>query len=605
VLDSFGSFLSSDGYNVKASDYGEGPKRRLTLDFDGNLRLYSLVEETGIWNIVWIAIPDQCAVHGFCGINGLCIYTPVPSCTCPPGFHRNDSTDWFQGCERNEELNASSTKLVYLPHTDYYGYDLNYQAEITFEDCKSWCMNASQCEAFAYQMDGTGKCYPKALLFSGYRSPGQQNHMYIKVSSNDSSVSNSTSASQSFPLNCSALSPSVSETVKYQKHKTSVNVKYPLVFAIAFGVAELVCVIFGWRYMLIAYRQPGYDRLGYSAIPGGFKKFSFAELKKATDNFKIRLGEGGFGTVYKGVMPDGEAVAVKQLEGVSQGHDQFWAEVSMIGRVHHVNLVRMFGFCAERNHRLLVYEYVENGSLDKYLFTESDDRVLGWKERYGIAVGTGKGLAYLHEECLEWILHCDIKPQNILLDNKFGPKVSDFGLAKLVDRDQAFSFSTIRGTRGYLAPEWAMNLPITAKVDVYSFGIVLLEMVTGRSSLASSTIQNYGHLVQWVSSKMREGRGMEEVVDPKLHGNFDSEEVERVLKTALLCVEQEKDVRPSMSQAVEMLSQRDSFTPTHSMLPTDSAHAYPVFSSSLSTAHSYPVFSSSLSTVEGQSSSSF
>jgi serine/threonine protein kinase len=293
-------------------------------------------------------------------------------------------------------------------------------------------------------------------------------------------------------------------------------------------------------------------------------------LKKATDNFRIRLGEGGFGVVYKGVLPNGEIVAVKQLEGVSQGHDQFWAEVSMIGRVHHMNLVRMFGFCAERNHRLLVYEYVENGSLDKYLFTESHDRVLSWKERFGIAVGTGKGLAYLHEECLEWILHCDIKPQNILLDMKFGPKVSDFGLAKLVDRDQAFSFSSIRGTRGYLAPEWAMNLPITAKVDVYSFGIVLLEIVTGRSSLSSSTVQNCGHLVQWVSSKIREGKGMEEVVDPKLQGNFDSEEVERVLKTALLCVEQEKDVRPSMSQAIEMLSQRDFFTPTDSMLPNDS-----------------------------------
>eukprot|EP00253_Pinus_taeda_P031451 PITA_31451 len=559
VLDGYGNFQSSDGFTFQASDFGEGPKRRLTLDFDGNLRLYSLVEETGMWNIIWMAIPDHCYVHGFCGINGLCIYTPKPSCTCPPGFHRKAATDWF-----------------------------------------------------AYQMDGTGTCFPKVLLVSGYRSPNQQNHMYIKVSSDDSSVYNSTIASP-LPLNCSALSPSVSaETTKYEKHKRrSANVKFPLGFAIAFGVAELVCVIFGWRYLSMAYRDPGYDRLGYSAIPGGFKKFTFAELKKATDNFKIKLGEGGFGTVYKGVMTDGEVVAVKRLEGVSQGHDQFWAEVSMIGRVHHVNLVRMFGFCAERNHRLLVYEYVENGSLDKYLFTESDDRVLGWKERYGIAVGMGKGLAYLHEECLEWILHCDIKPQNILLDMKFCPKVSDFGLAKLVDRDQAFSFSTIRGTRGYLAPEWAMNLPITAKVDVYSFGIVLLEIVTGRSSLSSSTVQNCGHLVQWVSAMMREGRGIQEAVDPKLHGNFDSEEVERVLKTALLCVEQDKDVRPSMSQAVEMLSQRDFFTPTESILPNNSAHSVQVFSSSSDSmlpnysAHSVQVFTSSLSTAEGQFSSSF
>lgn len=603
VLDGFGNFQSSDGLTLKASDYGEGPKRRLTLDFDGNLRLYSLVEETGMWDISWMAIPDQCSVHGFCGINGLCIYTPVPSCICPPGFHMKDSTDWFLGCQRNENLtghSASNTKLSYLPHTDYYGYDLSsYQAGITLEKCKSSCMNDSLCEGFGYRMEGSGACFPKALLVNGYRSPGMQNHMYIKVFSNDSSASNSTSASEPLLLNCSALTPSVnSGTGKYKKHKTGSVVKYTLVFAIAFGVAELVCIVLGWRYMFIAYRNHGYDRLRYSAIPGGFKKFSFAELKKATDNFKIKLGEGGFGTVYKGVLPDGEVVAVKQLEGVSQGHDQFWAEVSMIGRVHHMNLVRMFGFCAETNHRLIVYEYVENGSLDKYLFTESDDTVLGWKERFGIAVGTGKGLAYLHEECLEWILHCDIKPQNILLDTQFGPKVSDFGLVKLVDRDQAFSFSTIRGTRGYLAPEWAMNLPITAKVDVYSFGIVLLEIVTGRSSLSSSTLQNYGHLVQWVSSKMREGRGME-VVDAKLHGNFDSEEVERVLITALLCVEQDKDVRPSMSQAVEMLSQPDFFTQTDSVLPNDPSHSFRAFSSSFSAVEGQSA-SSSFQAVEGE-----
>eukprot|EP00253_Pinus_taeda_P011010 PITA_11010 len=588
VFNSLGSFLSSDDFTFNASDYGEGPKRRLTLDMDGNLRLYSLVKETGTWNIVWMAFPDQCSVHGFCGINGLCIYTPVPRCICPPGFHRNDSTDWFQGCQRNKPLNSSSLKLVYLPHTDYYGYELSYyQTESTFENCKSLCMNDSKCEAFAYRLDGTGACYPKALLANGFRSTGTLNHMYIKVSSNDFSVSNSTSAAQ--PLNCSALTTTVTETGQYKKHKTGSVVKYTLGFAIAFGVAELVCIILGWRYMFIEYRVPGYDRLGYSVIPGGFKKFSFAELKKATDNFTVKLGEGGFGTVYKGVLPDGEVVAVKQLEGVSQGHEQFWAEVSMIGRVHHMNLVRMVGFCAERNHRLLVYEYVENGSLDKYLFAESDDRVLGWKERFGIAVGTAKGLAYLHEECLEWILHCDIKPQNILLDMTFCPKVSDFGLAKLVDRDQAFSFSTIRGTRGYLAPEWAMNLPITAKVDVYSFGIVLLEMVTGRSSLSSLTLQNYGHLVQWVSAMMKEGKAMEEVVDPKMHGDFDLEEVERVLKTALLCVQQEKDMRPSMSRVVEMLSQQDVFTPTNFMLPSDPASSFRIFSSS----------------IDGQSSSSF
>lgn len=583
MLNASGNFRSNDGFNIAASDYGEGPKRRLTLDIDGNLRLYSLVEEKGTWTIVWMAVPDQCGVHGFCGMYGLCIYTPKPSCTCPPGFHMKDSTNWFQGCQRNQELNghsASSTKLLHLPHTNYPDFDLSRIPQLTLEECKFVCMNDSRCEGFVYTLRGYGFCYPKYLLINGFRSPGEVGNLYIKVSSNDSTVFNITSAPQPLPLNGSV------STDEGKSNKTrSPNVKSALrYFAIAFGVAELFCVILGWWYMSRTYRDLGYERLAYSDIPGGVKNFSFAELKKATDNFKIRLGEGGFGTVYKGVLTDGEVVAVKRLEGVSQGHDQFWAEVSVIGRVHHMNLVRMFGFCAEGNHRLLVYEYIENGSLDKYLTAESqevvNDRVLGWKERFGIAVGTAKGLAYLHEECLEWILHCDIKPQNILLDMNFCPKVADFGLAKLVDRDHSFAFSTIRGTRGYLAPEWAMNLPITSKVDVYSFGIVLLEIVTGRSSLSSST----GHLVQWVSAIMREAREIEEVVDPRLHGDFNPAEVKRILKTALLCIKQDKDVRPSMSQAVEMLSQPDSFTSLDSILPNDSAKSFPTLSSS-----SFPV----------------
>eukprot|EP01018_Ginkgo_biloba_P041203 Gb_32123 [translate_table: standard] len=227
----------------------------------------------------------------------------------------------------------------------------------------------------------------------------------------------------------------------------------------------------------------------------------------------------------------------------------------MIGRVHHMHLVRMFGFCAEGDHRLLVYEYVANSSVEKYLFSE--DRVLDWDKRFKIAVGTAKGRAYLHEECLEWILHCDIKPQNILLDNDFSPKVSDFGLAKFVERERTISFSRVRGTRGYMAPEWVMNLPITAKADVYSFGIVLLEIVSGRSSSGNLIGIQSGNLVQWVREKVKGGRWMEEVVDRKLlqSGNVNVvvEEVERVLRTALVCVEQEKDMRPSMSEAVEML----------------------------------------------------
>ncbi|GLJ05034.1 hypothetical protein SUGI_0009800 [Cryptomeria japonica] len=219
----------------------------------------------------------------------------------------------------------------------------------------------------------------------------------------------------------------------------------------------------------------------------------------------------------------------------------------------------MFGYCAEAKHRLLVYEYVENGSLDNYLFTQDSSRVLDyWNRRFQIAVGTARGLAYLHEECLERVLHYDIKPENILLDENFHAKVSDFGMAKLVGSghgNNGLAFSTIRGTRGYLAPEWTMNLPIKAKADVYSFGIFLLELVSGQK--AAEFHMSGTNFVQWAFDSVRENRWTENMVDPKLGGR-DVElkskvEMERVLKAALLCIEQDKDKRPFMSQVVEML----------------------------------------------------
>eukprot|EP01018_Ginkgo_biloba_P004690 Gb_10921 [translate_table: standard] len=371
VFDGLGGFLSSDEFNFNASDYGEGPKRRLTMDIDGNLRLYSLDEPTGGWNVVWMALPDQCSVHGFCGIYGLCIYSPEPTCTCPPGFTMADSRDWFKGCRRNKELDNNSAKLVLLQHTDYYGYDLKgYGTGKSLEECKTWCMEDSQCNGFGYRMDGTGTCYPKGFLFSGYRSPGQTNQFYIKVAVNDSSVLNSTLTRPISP-NCSAAATImvVSQPQNYRDSNKSGFPKFPLGFVIVIAVVELVCITLGWWYLFRKYSVPAHDLQGHSVIPSGFKRFSFAELKKATNNFTERVGKGGFGTVFRGVLGDSKVVAVKRLDGICQSEEQFWAEVSMIGRVHHMHLVRMFGFCAEGDHRLLVYEYVANGSLEKYLFS--------------------------------------------------------------------------------------------------------------------------------------------------------------------------------------------------------------------------------------------
>ena len=210
-------------------------------------------------------------------------------------------------------------------------------------------------------------------------------------------------------------------------------------------------------------------------------RFTGKQLTIATDNYSNRLGSGGFGEVYKGILRNGTIVAVKVLHGNSDKRieEQFMAEVSTIGRIHHFNLVRLLGFCFEQQTRALVYEYMDNGSLDRYLFVRNN--TLRFEKLHEIAVGTARGIAYLHEECQQLIIHYDIKPGNILLDNNFCPKVSDFGLAKLCNREKThITMTGGRGTPGYAAPELWLPFPVTHKCDVYSFGMLLFEIIDKR-----------------------------------------------------------------------------------------------------------------------------
>ncbi|KAL6010310.1 hypothetical protein ACLOJK_000741 [Asimina triloba] len=304
---------------------------------------------------------------------------------------------------------------------------------------------------------------------------------------------------------------------------------------------------------------------GCRAIYNQFRSFTYAELKKATHKFKEELGSGGSGSVYKGVLDDDRVVAVKKLGDAVQGGEEFWAEVSIIGKIYHMNLVRLWGFCPERVHKLLVYEYVENGSLDKHLFCDGSNTgstaVLGWKARFKIAVGTAKGLAYLHHECLEWVIHCDMKPENILLDLDFEPKIADFGLAKLSQRTgSGYNFSHMRGTKGYMAPEWASNEPITAKADVYSYGVVLLEVVKGirlSNWVTDEEEEEVGlkSFVKRAKEKMEraEDSWVGEFVDSRLKGQLNWKQAARMVELGVSCVEDQSSRRPTMEMVVQTL----------------------------------------------------
>ncbi|KAA8523911.1 hypothetical protein F0562_010334 [Nyssa sinensis] len=196
--------------------------------------------------------------------------------------------------------------------------------------------------------------------------------------------------------------------------------------------------------------------------------FKYSDLRTATKKFSEKLGEGGFGSVFKGTLPKTAVTAVKKLKCYRQGEKQFRAEVSTIGTIHHINLVRLRGFCAEGMKRFLVYDYMPNGSLEGHLFGKHS-KILDWITRYQIALGTASGLAYLHEKCRDCIIYCDVKPENILLGNRYSPKISDFGLAKLIGRDFSCVLTTVKGTRDYLAPEWISGVAITPSADVFSY----------------------------------------------------------------------------------------------------------------------------------------
>ncbi|EFJ09487.1 hypothetical protein SELMODRAFT_2406, partial [Selaginella moellendorffii] len=288
--------------------------------------------------------------------------------------------------------------------------------------------------------------------------------------------------------------------------------------------------------------------------------FTYPELHEATKGFSKKIGSGGFGSVYEGVLPDGSRVAVKRLENSNQGRKQFKVEVKVIGSIHHKNLVRLKGFCSQRPCYFLVYEYVANGSLDRWIFkAKATAAALDWDTRFRVVEDIARGLAYLHEECSTKVLHLDIKPQNILLDENFGVKIADFGLSRMVEQGEMSTVMTmIRGTPGYMAPEW-LQLRVSDKLDVYSFGIVALEVATGLQALHTcvSCETSPRFLAAWGYTKLRAGE-MVEMVDAKLRKEIDEStsrrsQAERLLKIGMWCIQPDPRQRPRMVEVVKML----------------------------------------------------
>ncbi|XP_048328392.2 cysteine-rich receptor-like protein kinase 34 [Ziziphus jujuba] len=277
-------------------------------------------------------------------------------------------------------------------------------------------------------------------------------------------------------------------------------------------------------------------------------------IKVATENFSnaYKLGEGGFGPVYKGILGDGQEIAVKRLSSHSgQGLDELKTEVMLVAKLLHRNLVKLLGYCLENEEKLLVYEYLPNGSLDKILFDDQKQSSLEWKTRFKIIVGIARGLLYLHEDSKLRVIHHDLKASNILLDENLNPKISDFGLAKMLGGSQTQANTRrICGTYGYMAPEYVKHGKFSTKSDVYSFGILVLEIITGQKI---SSPRNYANLQSHAWQHWANGTALE-LIDPTMDGQWTRQEALSCIHIGLLCVQEASVDRSKMSDVVTMFS---------------------------------------------------
>ncbi|XP_047054889.1 rust resistance kinase Lr10-like [Lolium rigidum] len=329
-------------------------------------------------------------------------------------------------------------------------------------------------------------------------------------------------------------------------------VKFIIVFAILSRLvfAPLSVLTFlAYKYWKTKIAVDTVEKFLQMQLALGPTRYAYTDITAITSHFRDKLGQGGYGTVYKGVLPGDVHVAIKMLISSMSDGEEFISEVSSIGSIHHVNVVRLVGFCSEEMRRALVYEYMPNGSLEKYIF--SSDKSFSWDKLNEIAVGIARGINYLHRGCDMQILHFDIKPHNILLDSDFTPKIADFGLAKLYPRDNSFlPVSAARGTVGYIAPEMISRSfgTISSKSDVYSFGMLLLEMAGGRRNVDPQASRSQTYYPAWVYNQLSrqevgeisEARGIHEVE-------------KKLCIVALWCIQMMSHDRPSMSEVLDML----------------------------------------------------
>ncbi|XP_071722528.1 receptor-like serine/threonine-protein kinase SD1-8 [Rutidosis leptorrhynchoides] len=536
-----------------------------TFDVENKSQLVRIVvnQSTSLWELstwnedsqswmLFLSVPkDYCDHYGLCGAYSKCLTDKLPYCQCLKGFSPKypdkwNSNDWSQGCARDKLLSCNDgdgfikyTQMK-LPATTYTWVD----GSLSLKDCRTRCLKNCSCTAYT-NSDISGKGSGCVLWFKDlidmrqFPSGGQD--IYIRMSASEigiNSMEDYMSVGSSVCCSCHVLewsshTSSSDYTCNQLARVTSPNHRSQERTENATEVLE---------------KEGTKDDL---ELP----LFDLITLAKCTNNFSIenKLGEGGFGPVYKGTLVDGQEIAVKRLSTISrQGLKEFMNEVTLIAKLQHRNLVKLLGCCIQGEEKMLVYEYMANKSLDAFIFDPARGRLLDWSKRFHIICSVARGLLYLHQDSRLRIIHRDLKASNVLLDAEMNPKISDFGLARIFGGDQTEgNTSRVAGTYGYMAPEYAIDGLFSVKSDVFSYGILVLEIISGKRN--RGLYHSESNLIGYAWEMHKAGKSIE-LIDMDSVDTCTLSEVLRCIHIALLCLQEHPEDRPTMSQILMMFS---------------------------------------------------
>ncbi|XP_052201104.1 G-type lectin S-receptor-like serine/threonine-protein kinase At1g11330 isoform X5 [Diospyros lotus] len=557
------------------------------LNHNGTLMEKTWSEEEQEWEVTWLAPATDCEVYGKCGPFGICNSKGLPICSCLEGFEPKRVEEWNSGnlssgcvrriqlqCERNSSSSQMSKKDGFRKLTTVKAPAFEEWSDTLQDGCEAQCLKNCSCTAYAHD-SGIGCMLWSGDLLDIQNFSGGGVDLYIRVANSELDKNRDIKVII-IPVIIGSIVIVICGCLLYarmvkQKGRNCVNKLLFKKFSTSLERSTKIML------------DDNVSQVKLEEIP----LFKFEELTIATNNFHVTnmLGQGGFGPVYKGKLLDGQKIAVKRLSRSSQqGLKEFMNEVMVISKLQHRNLVRLFGCCIEREEKMLIYEYMPNKSLDVFLFDPQKQELLDWSKRLKIIDGISRGLLYLHQDSRLRIIHRDLKASNILLDESLSPKISDFGLARIfgANEDQA-NTRRIVGTYGYMAPEYAMEGRFSEKSDVFAFGILLLELVSGRKNTSFYNDEQFSNLLGYAWKLWNEHKAVE-LIDSGIVSQGSQMEMLRCIHIGLLCVQEFARDRPTMSMVLSMLSSEIAHLPP----PKQPAFTQPSPSAQTQSGHQNP-----------------